>query len=368
MKRLLAILCVLGGTPLALAAEAPKQPGADALTPLMEKGALQEVRKLLEQVFAFTVDGERLKLDRLRWAQAMKDAPDADALDNSPIDALFWKIGDTTGTGDDGSSTSNARRTLHFSGGKVAGRLDVEGDVLKLTLEENAAPNRRLTLRDDGRGGLALQLLHPEGSVILLTQTRGGQCTLVAVLGDQVRSGRGDTFAACFRKHRKEFETHVQPALAHHGIQLFLPTQTPQVRQGVLAILARTPETLAQGRQLLDELDSKDFAVREKASQRLSERFLVYENQIRQKLQDKPSLELQRRLEKILQEHRYAPRVHQTVATLDLLHDAAYLVSLLDGAKAEDGARLVAELEKITGQKLGTDPAAWKEWVRRNLK
>jgi hypothetical protein len=369
---LLAILCVAALVTTARSADEPV--GPEKLGPLLEKGSLQEVRKPVAQVFTFTFDGERLKIDRANWARADKANPKAKnrimfrGMEEAPIDGLFWQISENAGLGGSGMSGNGTSRTLDFSGGTMGGRLRVQGDSIRLSLEEAGTTSRTLTFQDDGQGAISLQLTHPDGEVLLFNQARDGRCNVVMVSGDEVFRGRGKTFLACFRQHRDAMEKRVLPVLAHYGIELFLSPQAPQVRQAVLALLARTPETLAEGQRLIDELDAKDFATREKAGQRLSEKFALYEDLIRQKLQGKPSLELQRRLDKIIAEHADAPRVGQTVAALDLLQDTRYLVMLLDGAPADDATRLAGQLGKVTGQKLGTDPTAWKEWVKKNGK
>lgn len=373
MKRLAAILWVLGLAAAAGSAEEQKQADANA-SPLLEKGPLQEARKALGPIFAFSFDGDRLKIDRRRWPQAAagkgKKSKNIFQKGGSdlPLEVLFWQIAETTGFGGSISSGGGGMRDLHLSNGKLNAGLRVRGDAFRISLEEVDGPSRTFNFRDDGQGAISLQMTHPDGAVLLLNQARGGRCTVVIVTGEEVFRGSGESFLACFRKHRKTIETQVLPVLEHYRIQLFVPPQSPPVRQTVLALLARTSETQAEGQRLLGDLDSKDFATRETASQRLNERFVLFEDLIRQKLREKTTLELRRRLDKIVEDHADAPRVGQTVAALDLLQDAGYLVSLLDGAGTEDITRLIGRLEKVTGQKLGTDPAAWKEWAKKSQK
>src|SRR5262249_45727768 len=114
-------------------------------------------------------------------------------------------------------------------------------------------------------------------------------------------------------------------------------------------------------------LDSSEFAAREKASETIGNRFEIYQDMIVAKLQEKTiPLEVRTRLQAIVNGHSDQQRIAQTVSALSLLEDAPYLVSLLDHATPESTPKLTEHLEKITGQKLGADAAAWKEWAAKN--
>ena len=55
--------------------------------------------------------------------------------------------------------------------------------------------------------------------------------------------------------------------------------------------------------------------------------------------------------------------MRQTIAAFDLVNDPQYVVSFLEDADPKEFVKIVRHLEQISGQKLGTDPAAWKEWA-----
>src|SRR5262249_4070511 len=122
-------------------------------------------------------------------------------------------------------------------------------------------------------------------------------------------------------------------------------------------------------KKLLADLDNAKFEVREKATRMLGERFEIYKDLIQLKRQDPSiSLETQNRLDQILAGQADAQRVSQAVAALNLSEDAAYLVSLFEHVPAEAIPRFIGHLEKVTGQKLGSDPATWKAWVKNGRK
>ena len=130
------------------------------------------------------------------------------------------------------------------------------------------------------------------------------------------------------------------------------------------ALLLRTPDATAEGQQLLEDLDSDTREVRDRATRLLGNLFDRYKDLIQQKLQDKSSsAEVRSRLKNIVANEADSKLVRQTIAAFDLVNDPQYVVSFLDDADPKEFIKIVRHLEKISGQKLGTDPAAWKEWA-----
>jgi hypothetical protein len=260
-------------------------------------------------------------------------------------------------------------RNLRFSSAKLNGNLHIHGEAVRMILHEAQPPRRTLEFSDDGQGGFRLEVLHPDGEMVLLHQMRQGRFAAFALVSGQLFAGQGESFPAFCRQHRAGLNAQILPALEQFGVAPILSPHTPRVRKAVLALLARSPETLAEGQRLLADLDSEKFAVREKSSQVLSDRFELYRDLIEAKLGDKEiSLEVRNRLQKILAQQVESPKVHQTVTALNLLQDVRYLASLLDHAASEDLPGLLRQLEKATHQKLGLDPATWREWVKKNVK
>jgi hypothetical protein len=372
MKHVVAVLCVVGPGALLGFAQEASQPSK---SPLLGEGYLQQVRTPLEHIFRFTFEGSNLKIDRQSWETAPKGASKVDLKmarlgQAHPVEAIFRQI--QTAAKGGGSSTVSIgirERDMSFLGANLAGRLHVRDDTLRLVLEESQSPRRTLDFSEDGDGGFRIQVTHPDGDLILLRQTRKGNFAAIALVGGQMFAGQDSSFLSFFQQHRRAMDTHILPVLQQFGIEPILSPHAPKVRKAVLALLSRTPETLEEGKKLLADLDSAKFVIREKASRLLNDRFEIYRDLMQEKLKDKSiSLEVKTRLNKILAEHTDARWVSQVVAALNLTQDAGYLVSLLDHVTPEEAPRLLGHLEKTTGQKLGSDPVAWKAWAKKTLK
>jgi hypothetical protein len=378
-------IMVLASCPIA--ARAAGEPGGQYRSPLTAAGLFQQLRQPLGQMLPFTFEGPRLWIDRKAWGATPKGKESFPKGANfgrwgtaHPVEGYFRQIQATAEVRGTGMSVGGDEREIHFSGGKLHGRLNTRGDIVRnVTLEEVAEPRRSFRFSEDGGGGFRLEVSHPGGDMILLAQTRvaktsggqasGGSFRAVAFLGNRTFAGQGATFTAFYRQHRTVMEADILPLLQQFGIKPILGTQEPQVRKAVLARLLRNPETLQQAKSLLADLENARFAVREKASLLLDDRFEIYKEQIRERLKDPSgSLEVGRRLTKILDRHADAERVSQTIDLLDLPTDAAYLVSLLERASPQEAAGIIGHLEKITGHKLGNDPARWREWAAQKSK
>ncbi|MCI0684786.1 MAG: hypothetical protein L0Y71_22035 [Gemmataceae bacterium] len=335
---------------------------------LLDRGVLNKAAPQFEQIFQFTFDGPRLKLDRRSWGDPPKKPPKL--VINSfnsgpPIESIFNQIrADAGRVNSSGMSVSNRHREINFSGGALNGRLRTSGDQVRMELEEVESPQRMLEWSDDGQGSMRLMISNQDDDLLLLQQTKQGTFRMAGFIGGKSITAHGDNFLAMYRQERLLMDSHVLPVLQALSIRLIPSPSAPAMKKAVLALLARTPATLADGKKLLADLDSEKFAIRDKASKALNERFEIYKDIIQERLKDSSiSQEAAARLQKIMALHPDAPKVSQTIAALDLLRDPVYLVGLLDEAPPPERAKVVEQLTLVTGQRLGDDAAAWKRWL-----
>lgn len=366
MYRWFVVLVSLWAGP-ALAQE--KSPAASSL---LQEGSLNKTHKQLEQVFTFTFDGPRLKIDRRAWGEDPKEkkvAPNpAFGFNNvaPPIEQIFNQLRSAAGgLGGSSMTISQNDREVRFYGNVLSARVHtrMNSEWVRLDIEEMAPPKRSLEFQDDGRGTFRLLLIAGDGDILNLHQT-ATKFTVVGMIAGEPVTLQGDSFLTAYRQHRAIMDKHVLPVLSRLAIKLLMSPNLPEVQKAVQALVTRTPETLVEGKKLLGELDSEKFNLRERASRGLNDRYEVYKDLIADKMKEKNlSTEMIARLQKIQAAHPDSQKVGQTIAALDLMNDAGYLVSLFATAPAEDHALLAGHLEKVTGQKLGTDQAAWKKWL-----
>jgi hypothetical protein len=244
----------------------------------------------------------------------------------------------------------------------------VNGEAVHLMFEEKQAPQRLLMFHADGDSDFRIQYIHPDGDLILLKQNSGG-FSIVAILAGKVITEQGDSFLAVYRQHREELRDVILPILAQIGINPILSPDSSEVRNAVLALAVRTPEARAEGVQLILDLDNNSFDQRERASHLLERKYELYRDLINDKLQEATiSSEAKARLERIAAAHPESQRINCALSALKLLDDPQYLVSLLDDTDPKEAQVLTQKLEKLTGQQLGSDPAAWKDWAKKNGK
>jgi len=373
---------------------APEEARADQSSSLVDVGPLQQVRKSLEQVFQFTLDGNALKLDRNRWEAAAKEAPKPppkpEGFDqderfgrrafgrrhvelSSPLDAIFIGIQEQSRANSKGFSMGSGGTSRgsdrSFTGDDLYGKLSSRGDSIRLTLEEQQPPKRTLELIVEDQTSFRIQLTHPDGDLILLHQARNGRFSAVTTIGGRLFAGQGESYQAFLRQHQAEVEATLLPTLRLFGIDPMPAVMSTEVRKAAIDLLKRTPETLAEGRKLLADLDSNSFDVRDKATKKLIERIGVFNDLVEEELKGKSiSVEVRARLQSILAERRRGGGDGRTLAAFELMKDPQYAIALFEHVGSDEKPLLGKHLEKLTGQKLGADAAAWKDWAKKKPK
>jgi hypothetical protein len=388
----------------------------ESTTSLQGAGALGAVREPLTAIFQFKIENGKLSLDRDAWAAAAEkiekdeaaaaeveaknlpkgmapNSPEAlryrarqlerqaDQLERQtrmggakapPLHTLLRQVqaraanaprGRTGGSS--GFSSSNGRQVwqMAFESGGLSGQLRTDGDGEQLILRESSKPRRMLELVTDG-DGFRIQLVSLDGDSILLRQEPGGQFSVAAIIAGKVVVERSPSFVLFLQKNRELAGKVVLPALASAGVRPILSPDDEIVRKTALALLLRPREATDEGQQLLAQLDDDHLETRERARRLLANLYDQYKDLIERTIEDKSApAEVRAQLTRIVSEESDSKLVRQTIAALNLLNDPQYIVSFLEDAQPRESVGIARHLESITGKKLGTDAAAWKEWL-----
>jgi hypothetical protein len=333
-------------------------------TPLLAKGFLQQIKPSVREILTFGFDGGKLSLGA-KVPGFVKPVPAAPER-LCHLEQIFTQAEVLS----DSDNNDNDERNRNFTGTNLNGVLHTRrAALLLLRLEEVGGRGRTLEYAVDGKNGFRLQLTHPDGDMILLGQTPKGRFRCVAILGKRTFAGQGDSFVDFCKQHRVVMETDVLPILAHFGVEPILSSQDARVKKVVLARLTRTPDILEHAKKLLADLDSDQFSVREQATKILADGFTTYRDLVLEKMKDeKNSLEVKTRLKRIVFLNPDAARITHLVELFELGEDPTYLVMLLEGVSGGDATAVAKQLEKVSGQKLGTDAKAWKAWLQTRKK
>jgi hypothetical protein len=333
---------------------------------LLQEGVLTRIKGPLEQIFQFSLDGVKLKLDRKAWSESPKNAvkgPVVFASNASPIENIFRQIQAVAGAGGSSTTMSNRYREMRFFGNALVGRVLTRDSVVHFGLEETGAPHRTLEFHDDGQGAFRLLLSGPADD-ILIKQAKDGAFTVAAVVSGKTLAAQAPSFLALYKQHHETLDRDILPVLDGLSIRLFTPPSSAELRSAVRALLLRSPATLEEGKKLLADLDNDRFAVREKATVNLDERYQIYKDLIAAKLKEPGlTIETERRLQKIVAAHPDAQKTSQVIDALGLLSDSKFLVGLLEESPVAERPAIAARLEEVSGQRHGSDVAAWKEWL-----
>ncbi|MCD6304404.1 MAG: hypothetical protein J7M21_05515 [Planctomycetes bacterium] len=354
-------------------------------------GPLHAVAPITGKIVRLTFEGERLGLDRAGWQSRATSKQRAKAIEDirkrfagrglpqgliemqlkrlgmaSNIQMLFQELRAACGAGGYSSSSSGQAYRMSFTGSSLAASLSLGGQEFSLRLWEQGSESRSLDVRQSG-ASLDITFLDPRDQVvILLRQDANGQVTLTDVRGEVVRTGRAKSFLAYYGRHRRYVEEELFPLLEHVGVTVDLGPNGPRAVEAVLAELRRGDggELAAEARRLIADLDSGSYAQRQAATRKLAADYPRYYRFIDRALASPTcSTEARARLRLIVEQNGPRARARRLIAALGLADDPAYLVGLLDKTGGQDRRLIAARLEKLTGRKLGEDPAAWRRYL-----
>jgi len=340
---------------------APAVGGADpAAAPWTESalaadGELQTVREALNQVFHFKIDKGQLSIPA-----------------EAPLSAAFQAIQEQArkasrgfgsgsgGGGGDGQWMSHAT----FEGDTLSGRLTQSNNSAQFVIIEAQTPKRTLELRGTTGWGFRIQISTPDGEIVSLREGAGGRFSILVSATDRTYAGQAESFVCYVKENRRFMDRDILPLLAKFGVRPILPTDASIVRDLVSAMLIE-PAAGPQGKQLLENLDSDNREGREKAETSITSRYPLLKDLVQAKMED-PSTSAQTKasLQRIAGAWTELPLAEQTATALDLANDPVYVVSLLDAMDARELGIVSGHLEKLTGQKFGTDAAKWKAWAQ----
>ncbi len=368
--------------------------GLAGTEPGMEEGKLATVAEPLGKLLQLTLEGKTLRLDRESWSRVndgkteeelLKEQVDkliarglpkelADreakrAIGGAPVNRLWSQIQSAAGTMGSGTSSSMGRMKLSFTGRELTGSLSYTENMptspFQVIVTEETAPNRSLQFRAEG-GVLRITVLGPDNNfVLMLTQSEEGEFRVVHVAGDKMVSLKDENFLTFYGKNRQYTEQQLLPLLKHVGIGLPMTPYDAGIRSAVLDQLRgpASAEDDQRASQLIEQLGSNSYAKREEATKLLSEGFLRYSDAIENAAKKASEPETADRLKKILQDNAGTRKITGMVSSLKLTQDPQMLVLLLKDAREADRELLAKALEKTTGQKFGTDAAAWEKWL-----
>jgi hypothetical protein len=364
------------------AADTPP-PDADASSARagFEEGELHRLRKDLADLMPLALQNGRLVLDRDHWHGIEED----DSAVKEEIEKLVKKYA-AQGMDEQRArrlAESMARSRIHsgvrgaLRQVRTAENFSMSTSVGGASLQVSKGPGSfRALLRETGQPGrilhfaaeakrLRILLLSPDDEFVLMVrQEPDGTFGVLDLAGATPLRIRAGSFAAFCRTHRKYALERLLPLLAHNGVGV-PPLPHSQATRGQVLTMLRS--ALAPGQEkdaatLIAQLDDPAYARREQATQRLAAGFARYRRHIEKAAADESrSAEAQARLRKILADAKPRTDLHAVVTAYGLLEDPQYLVELLAATKGPDDHKvLAAQLEKLTGQRFGTDLRKWQ--------
>ncbi|MHC4915431.1 MAG: hypothetical protein ACYTGB_08045 [Planctomycetota bacterium] len=374
MKRFLAAVPVLIVAVLAAAAHGGEE--TDGKGPLQSK----EVRTKLRCLLVLGLGDAGLSLDRESYESGGKSAaqvamemeqqylqqgipPEQAARmaeqmarfrSGTGLRGVFSKLAGACGANRRSSSMGGENSSSSFSGGSVEGKYTLRKEALEIELVEKRETERKLTLKDDGKGLLEISLAgEKDGTLLKLSQSpKGGFKAEWQPAGEARKlSVSGGSFAEAYAANREVIEGRLMPFLRALGVEPPATPMSPAVVNAVIDEL-RTPSKRDRdaAAALLKQLDSEDFQERDNASRELDRNYSRFRRMIAKHLERKDiSAEARGRLEQIVENHPARARLMRTLTLFSLLDDVDYLTALqrkVGTVGRELIAKRLAELKK----------------------
>jgi len=355
-----------------LSIAAAPEPKVDAplwTHPGEQKGPLQELRSVIQSLLTLKWVGQSLVIDRQRWddafaGQSISDirskvdrmlaqagAPTIDrgnsnrrgfsnlAVREGPnVQRLFYELRSGDNRGGFSHGGSNDSFTMSVQNGLINARIHVSPTQFEFSIEESAKPMRALRVLE-GEGDLEILLT---GDMVhrIVQQAEDPQLMIVDIVGDELLVNQAESFSEFYRQYPQFTEQRCFALLDHLGIVHPPSRFDPRVVSRLLArlTLEQDPQQLDQLDRLVADLDSSQFAARDRAFAQLRDKLVDYYEPLQAKAQDpRLSIEVQANLRKLIDLKESEPIFYydRIVSELALQDDRPYLTELRQKVDAE---------------------------------
>ncbi|MCA9169966.1 MAG: hypothetical protein KDB23_19960, partial [Planctomycetales bacterium] len=263
------------------------------------------------------------------------------------------------------NSTNGTYGVFSFEVDRLRTRVEVTQTAFTMTLNEQLAPYRSVEISSHQDGRFRITVFGEQ--VTALIQQPNGTVRILESYDDKVLTASATSCVDLYAE-RTDFVEHFLEKLESIGIGRPTTRFDPPIADRVVRLLEVAEiDVEANFARLTADLDSLDYTKREAASQELARDVEAYAPRLEQLFEDDAaSLELRSRAQRILEGYAKQQRgPDELVQELKLVDDPIYLANLLGKRPPEDFPRIASRLEKLTGQSLGNDPAAWRDWLAK---
>lgn len=365
----------------------PDHPGS-------QDGAIQRVRPALNRLLKLSWVGSRVTVDKAHWDELFAGRTSEDI--EKDVDHLLKKNEVEMPTDERHgmpfrrhSNTLNVVRlfdNLRSQFGNVGGRsssgngsvvrtsfssveanseLAVKPGEFRFEIREKQFPRRLLMLEQNGICELTITIY---GDVVLrFHQYENGAIKIVETMGTELHHREAESLGKLYLAEPEFIEERLFPLLHHVGIVPPASRFDPKIADRVVDRLRSLMqvEDVDVVLQLIGNLDSDEFKIRQAATKRLETKVDQYrELLIAAAHEDDASFETRSRIKYLLEQSSLeTAHADSLINTLRLMKNAEFLAILMQQLDEQDFPPVGHRLDELTGETFGANVDAWRKWL-----
>ena len=256
------------------------------------------------------------------------------------------------------------KRIVGFQNSRILGKGEIkirESDV-QLQFVERKGPRREFRISHASNGAFEFRYLGKQFSIALL-QKRNAEVNLSRTLQGKTESFSASDFVALHREHPKLVNKWLFPLMAHLGISTPIMTDDGAMINAALKKLVSYSQRMVEFERLVEQLNSRDYEIRNSAHQKIIANGGDWLVQIEKKLESKSlPMETRVRLLAAMGELDSGSPIDKAIREQKLLDSPDFLINILDQADTSQAAAVIRRLREVTNHSF-EQPIQWRQWL-----
>lgn len=360
-------------------------PAKDAV----ENGAFEKVQEPLSKLVNLGITNTRLTINKCNWPNVEDVVKDRAKFTSmvaigpfagrtvytvkltSPETFLFGEILDKAQGQRLIESANPDKVDKEFESDTLIGKLSIPNDGMSITLTETKGQKRSLYFSCNNHGQMKIIIGQHKNNLLTIEQSADGKVVIKLAANAEKKTDvlalTGDSYAKLHFDNYSVMEKRVFPILREYGVGVEISIESALLKNTSISMVVLVDQDDDnKAKNLIIDLDADEYETRKSAYSELNKDYLRYKKVILTTAEKSGnSEELTAKLKSLIEIH-HDDNTSTIVESLKLLEIPEFLLQLIEQANETQKKHIFIRLEKITGQKLGTDVEAWEKWLKES--